>query len=288
MSKYALVASYYDKYEKTDQKYKNEVEIKLPNIDLSTIQAIDFFTASHDVIDIFGLIDKYQHITGINHLAIKYQSDRNNRVNYFRVICNNKDFALCTKNNFLKTYQISGKYRTALLVSSDANLFQIEKRNLLQILERGNFLEFQRLYPYQDDLAFLVRRYFDSCYDTEDSKLSELSLIVLEFSRYTTFRKWIVVQGRQDKSLKEIVFKSQRGKVASNFTQKSQNLIAFSREEYEEEYEKNFYSLHHISYGAYQARQYNTLRLEEDKEEFLEENEIEQICFQPFMKRLHR
>ena len=287
MSKYSLVASYYDRYEKNPNlKYKNEVEINLPNADLSTIQAIDYFTTSHSKIDIFRLIEKYQKITGKNHLAIKVK--RGNEVDYFRVIYDNKSFIDCTKNNPSKTYQISGKYRTTLVVPDNADLFQTEKRKLLQILEERDFLEFQKIYSYQDDLEFLVRRYLNSFYDTENARLTELSLIILEFSRYMTFRKWIIDQEKQKQLQKETTSNHQKKNIkASPVCQQSKPIVP-SKEEYEEEYEKKFIQLHNISYATYQMRQYNTSHLEEDKEEFLEEHEIEQIYIHPLTKSLHR
>ena len=69
MPKYYLVASYYDKYK---NQFQNEFVVTLPGIDLTSIQAIDSFTASHTLIELLQLIEQETHRQGLNHLAIKY------------------------------------------------------------------------------------------------------------------------------------------------------------------------------------------------------------------------
>lgn len=288
MSKYSLVASYYDQYEKTNQKYKNEIEINIPGVDLSTIQAIDFFTSSHTKSEIFTLLEQTIGLTERNHLAIKYQKRKTEDSDYFKVIYNHPDFASCTKDNTSKTYQIDEKYISTKLIQNHNDLFQLEKRKLLQLLEARDVSKFQEYYPYQDDFSYLVNRYFNSSYDTEYDNQRDLNLILLEFSRYTTFRKWIIAQEKNKKGFRESSYYSIKKPISSIPTAKSSSASVRSVEEYEQEYQKKFESAYHIPYETYQTTQYNTSHLEEDKEEFLETEEIEQLHSCYLRKKNHR
>ena len=70
MSKYYLVASYYNVYKKS---YTNEVIIrKLNNISLSSLIKIDEFTSKYTELEILNMIENELGINSLNHLAIKY------------------------------------------------------------------------------------------------------------------------------------------------------------------------------------------------------------------------
>lgn len=260
MSKYYLVASYYDMYQRN---YKNEIVLNLPTVDLSTIQAIDYYTSSHTSQEIFNQIEQTMGVKGLNHLSIKYYKNKYAKPSYSRTIENDPDFLPCTQN-------ITSK---APVVSSKIELFQKEKSQLLNLLEKRDLESFQANYPFQDQFSFLVTRWINASYDEPEAEQEELKNILLEFSRYETFRGWIVVAKSKQKFYQKVVTR----KSIINPVSKSQPLTVKSISDYEEEYQKKFAEQNKVSYGSYQTYQYNTSHLEEDKEEFLEEQEVNQL-----------
>lgn len=275
MSKYTLVASYYDKYEKNSNlKYKNEVEVSLSEIDLSTLQAIDNFTSSHTYFEIFQLLEYEKDIKGKNHLAIKYQKNKTSKPTYYKVIENRKDFTPCTKDNVLKTYPSINKMITSLVVQNNNELFQKEKRKLSNIIEERNFEDFIKCFPYENsDLYHLVNRYINTDYDNDTARYEDYQKIMNEFSRYKTFRGWFVITNL-DTPKKNI---TKIEKQPSNDYQTYKPIFPKTREYHEEEYRKNFEQQNNISYETYQTYKYNTSSLQDDKEEFLEEEEISRL-----------
>lgn len=281
MPKYHLVASYYDIFEKNSSlRYKNEIEISLPGIDLSTLQAIDNFTASHSQIEIYKILEQQLGIAGRNQLSIKYQKNKTSNPIYYKVIKNNPEFVSCTQNNKLASYWIGNKNVRSLVVSRYTPLFEKELSNLLKIIENRNLEEFHQMYPYENsDLYFLVKRYIGTSFDTMEASQTDLDLIIKEFSRYKTFRGWIVAK-EKTKDYQKGFTKFTTNVKPQPFSQKP--IPVHSIEEHAAEYQRNFDNdsenkKNGITYESYQTYQYNTAHLEEDKEEFLEENEMDLI-----------
>lgn len=277
MPKYHLVASYYDMFEKNPNlKYKNEVKISLPNIDLSTLQAIDFFTASHTSLEIFKIIKEQLGISGRNQLSIKYEKNKADKPDYYRVITNNPEFATCTKKNELIGYWVGDNYIKTLAVPMYSPLLEKEFQELKTIIETKDLDQFEQMFPYKNsNLHFLVTRYIASSYDTNEAMQADLKTIEKEFSRYKTFRGWIIAKEKA-KSYR----RTQTSSAINNQPtgQKPKETIEpQSIKKYAEEYQKEFDKINKdkgITYDSYQTYQYNTSHLEMDKEEFLEESEM--------------
>lgn len=282
MPKYHLVASYYDLYEKNPNlKYKNEVEINIPGIDLSTLQAIDLFTASHSKLEIIDLLNDELGITGRNSLAIKYQKNKSSNPVYYKIIENNKEFipcTNCTKNDNLISYYVGDKFVRTLSVLHTP-LFVKELRVLVKIIYEKNIEEFKRLYPYPNsDLYYLVTRFINTSYDTPEAEIEDLKLIEKEFSRYMTFRGWIIAKENKNKELDREPINEKR--IETKQEKSKTKIQVKSIKEYIEESIQQFDKKNKdngITYAKVKAHQYNTSNLDNDKEEFLTEYEMGDI-----------
>ena len=275
MSKYCLVASYYDMFEKNPSlKYKNEVVIDLPNIKLTTLQAIDKFTASHTRMEIFNILEKELGITGRNQLAVKFQMNKSSMPNYYKVIENNPEFVSCTEDNELKIY-FDG---TRALAVKESLFFLKEWRELLKVIEKRDLEAFRQMYPYEGrNLTYLVERFVNSSYDTGEEYMRELDIIKKELGKYKTFREWILAKDKNMTYKKSSVVKKTTTKQSIKFG--LENIPKQTIQEIENDYEREFNNDEKnkdrgITYQSYQTYQYNVAYLDEDKEEFLEDEEI--------------
>jgi len=269
MSKYHLVASYYNLYQK---KYENEIEVTIPGIDLSTIQAIDYYTSSHTNQEILSKIEQVTGIKGLNHLSIKYYKNKTAKPIYYHIIEYFPEFTPCTKSTITKQYKLLGKLMVTSVVLNDIELFQKEKSELLQIIEKRNLEAFEKRYPYNDQFYFLVTRIITSSYDEQQEMQNDLNQAMLELSRYKTFRGWIVAK-QKEKKYQPITRKDNTLQ-----KEKKEPITVKSISEYEEEYTKIYEEKNKQSYQKNFAYQYNTSHLDEDAEEFLEIDEMDQIC----------
>lgn len=260
MSKYYLVASYYDMYKKS---YINEITIKkLNNISLSSLIKIDDFTSNYAEIEILNMIEKELNIKGINHLSIKYVKNDYEQPIYYQVITNNKEFNSCIKSTQTKEVKLMDKYRKTSFVSLNNELLKKELVELLKILETKNYLLFKEVYPKENDFSFLVKNYMNSNYDNELYREEDLKKIILEFSRYKTFRGWIInkTSPKSKKKSQNITNKQ------VTLKPKKINSIEENIEFYEKEYEKRTGR----SYSSY-----NTASFNEDNDEYLSEEEYD-------------
>ena len=262
MSKYYLVASYYNIRTK---QYENETIIKsLPEVNLTTLSKIDEFTTSHTIPDILNLIEKELGRTGFNHLAIIYLKNQNSAPIHYRVIENdqrfNKSIITCnTEDNY-----ILNKRRKTNYLNRGNDLF-LEQVNILKnILENKDYEKFNNIYPYDNDFSYLVKRYMDSSYDTEEAILNDLNLILLEFSRYKTFRGWYSNQLK----LKNNIRIRNHGPQEQINISKQPKVIIHTNEENMTIFESRFKEKTGKSYSEYTTNEYNI-----ENEEYLSEEE---------------
>ena len=238
MARYYLAASYYDKQKKT---YTNQITINNINgIKLSSLDKIDSFTSEHTSLEIFNMIEKELNINNINHLAIKYLKKNDSPPKYYKVITSDKLFNECIKSMRKTKITILDKTRDTYLVNRNNPLFKQELTKLLEIINKKDINEFYKNYPYSskiNDLSFLVERYLNTSYDNDMDKEKDLELILLEFSRYKTFRGWFIEQIK----LKYNITSNQKINQQQETTPKQKNKTPpKSIEENIEQYEKKF------------------------------------------------
>lgn len=272
MSKYYLVGSSYNTYNKS---YNDEVIIKsLNGIKLSSLSKIDDFTSRYSYFDIFKMMEKELKIKSLNHLAIKYVKSDNSKPVYYRIIGEDKLYNECVKNLETRKVSVLGKTRETLFVKRNNELFKKELSKLLEVINSGSFDKFREIYPIDNDFSFLVRRYLDTSYDDELDKEKDLELILLEFSRYKTFRGWFVEgEKKKDTLIKKrgIVNVRKENKKKMKIATFDENMALF---------EDKFLKDNNVSYSQYRTLEHNQGEIyhndycEDIKEEFLDEEEF--------------
>lgn len=272
MGRYYLVGSYYDMYKKT---YSNEIKIKeIDGVKLSSLVSIDNFTSKYTNLEVINMIEKELGIKGINHLVVRYSKSNDFAFEHYRVIYKDDMFNSCINSLKENTVNILGKTRKTLFVDRNNELYKNEVKKILEIIKNRDIDTFNKIYPKNNDFSLLVRRYLNSSYDNELDKEDDLKLILLEFSRYKTFRGWIVEQNK----LKENSFDRSTNYKNTNSSTKnnSKNKIHISTyEESSKEFDKMFVSRNNMGYDQYRTLEHNCY--DDEKEEFLDLDEYNRM-----------
>lgn len=261
MPKYNLIASYYDMFEvDRTKRYKNSIAIdgeKL-GVDLSTLQAIDKFTSSHNRSQIFQILENQLGIQGKNHLAIQYKKNQNAEPEYYRIIENYPEFTPCTKIEAGKQkleYKAFSKKYTALGVPQNVELFQKEKERLFTLIEEANYEEIKKYLHPQSLLSRLIEEYFFGAHDNIETSRAELKEIIKkEFTRYKTFRGWIVNKEQLNQRYFE---RRPRRRNLIPAPASPKKIIPRTQAEYEEKFLKDFKEKYKKSWGQAITEEYN-------------------------------
>lgn len=250
MSKYHLVASYYNIL---NNSFEEEIIITIPNIRLSTLIEIDKFTSSHTKSEILTIITKNLKIKpNLNHLAIRYTTPKKTSPIYYKIIDYNIPFYECITT-------ISNNQ-----INPNSPLFKKEKEHLLEILKTKNLEEFKQKFPYQTTFSFFVEnRFLTAAFDNEYEEIKTLEFILKEFSKYETFRLWVLAS--QKKKQKKINQPN-----SPSLPKTNKNPSPKTIPQYELEYEEYFKKKHSITYLEYLTNIHNTST---QKEEFLTKEE---------------
>ncbi len=266
MSKYYLTAAYYN-----GKEFINEVAIDhLKGYSLNSLQDIDLFTASHSLQEIIQILSQDYDIDPRSFVSIKRYKNANATPDYYQAIIYNANYYQAISGMREIVYSISGHKMRTLAVSKDNPFYQSEFLKLDEMLNKKDIASFEKMYPYDNAFSTLVRRYMSDGYDNDLEKEKDYFLLKTEFSRYKTFRSWIMVQEKAKKRKNQSV-KSHK---STKTIQDKQSTEAKSIEEYEEEFVRMFKQKKNISYDSYEVSKYNLAHLEEDKEEFLNEEEF--------------
>lgn len=188
MGRYALVASYYNIKTK---RYENKVEVKVDGYDFSKLEDIDKFSLGNSKSNMWNIIRNQNSVDGRNFLSIRYIENNRTDPIYYMVIHDNKDLLSCV-NDLALGYGSQGKY--TYLINNNNLFFQSERKKLVDIIERRDYEMIDTLVGKRGNLRFLIDRYLSSDYDFGDQEKKNLDMrdIFLEFSRYKTFRGWVV------------------------------------------------------------------------------------------------
>lgn len=271
MGRYYLVGSYYDMYKKT---YSNEIKIKeLDGIKLSSLVSIDSFTSKYNSLEIINMIEKELGIKGINHLVVRYSKSNDSVPEHYRVIYKDDMFNSCVNSLRENTVNILGKTRKTLFVDRNNELYRSEVKKVLDIIKSGNIDMFSKIYSKNNDFSLLVRRYLNSSYDNELDKEEDLKLILLEFSRYKTFRGWIVEQGKLKENSFDRSATYNKRSISKNVSKNKVNISTY--EENSKEFDKMFVERNNMSYDQYRTMEHNCN--DDEKEEFLDIDEYNKM-----------
>lgn len=270
MAKYQLVASHYNS---NTGKYENEQVITMPGYDLNSLIGIDRFTCLHTKDELLRIIRQENNIdSNINTISIRYFKNAKANPSYYQIVTNSQIIEDVLDD--IEPKQFYGvKNRIADAINKNNSAFNSEKIRLIQLLETRNLEELDRLIHKNSDLKHLINRYLNSYYDNEDEKEKDLALIILEFSRYKTFRGWVVANSKTYTKGKNTTT------IISSKPKKEKKIEVKSIEQHEIEYEENFEEKHNITYIEQTTYDYNTRDLDDDKEEFIEPDELEQMGY---------
>lgn len=267
MGKYELVASHYDLYR---HEYLNEIVIRYPNIDLTNLETIDHFTSRFSEIELFKKISEYNALTNQNHLSIRYLKKKNMNPNYFKVIYENS--MIYNMSNQVEC-RMTGSYEHPYANAVPMNeTFHLEFREIEDILTMKNIQRIIDFFGENHPLSALAQQYLKcDSYDYEGLEQIKQRL-KQEFSRYKTFRGWIISKKNPIRKKKNLIIKTESLK-------KKEKIILKTIEEYEQEFENNFLKENNMSYKQQQLNDYNRRYLEEDQEEFIDESEMDQMGY---------
>ena len=270
MSKYYLVASIFD-----GQDFYDETPIKsLGNFSLETLKDIDLFTARYTSLELFQLVYQELENKNYNQLSIKHKKNKESTPSYYRVITGDKSYLEAILDMKEVTYQLPERKSTSLIINKDSSLYKQEKEKLDKILKEKNIEAFNQIYPYQTEFSFLVTRYLKTDYENIDEMIRDYQMIINEFSSYKTFRYWYILNIKNGK--KEFSNSQKNKQQKKSKVQKKKPSIK-TIQEYEEDFERIFLQKQNKSYDQYLVSKYNLSHLDEGKEEFLEEQELNKM-----------
>lgn len=270
MSKYYLVASYFD----GRNFYDEEIIKNLAGVNLDKLNTIDVFTSSHSLLELFSLMESELGVSRRNQLSIKCLKNKDATPNYYRVIVDDKNYLEAVLGMKEVSYRAMDKKRKALSIRGDSELYQQERQFLIGILNTRDISLFDQIYPYSNQFSYLVHRYLETDYDDVQVMNNDYQMIMDEFSNYKTFRYWYILRNKNQHKKENrnfIIFK--RNVSDSNKKKKTVKSI----QECEEEFEKKFYEKNHMLFEDYEAISHNLAYLDEDKEEYLDVDEVERM-----------
>lgn len=264
MGLYTLVASRYDR---VNARYLDEVKIQLEGGPNNKLMQIDAYTSSGSKMELLNELKEKKLIANQDTLSIRYIKDNNSKAIYYRVIYDNQKFQTCFKSLTKRNYYDNGRLKISDALRYDNEYFKEEWAKLKQLIIEKKEEEIKLLYPKENKLMNFIHNYLKSFYDNDLEKEKDLEKIKEEFSRYKTFRGWVVATS---KHISKTTVYPTKPKV-----QEMKRKEPISIEAAEIEYEKKIETITGVSYNKYLADNYN--RRDLDNEEFLEESEMDQV-----------
>lgn len=266
MGKYTLVASHYDR---NRGEFLNEIKINVPNIDLTNLDSIDQFTSQYNELNLTKEIEKYNTLTNQNFFSIRYLKSNDSKPIYYKVIYSNE--LIHNLSAKVEVKLIGNKQHShAKAVPMNVN-FGSEFKQIEEILDNRNIDKLIEYFGEFHPIISLARNYIN-CDPFDYVGLEQCKKMVRqEFSRYKTFRGWIVAKEKKNVKYNKPIVPKVR--------EKQRPIIVKTIEENEQGYINKYNDEHQITYEEQKALDYNTRSLDEDKEEFIEPDEMEQMGY---------
>ena len=258
MGKYNLVASCYNSNRNC---FTDEIEIKLQDGPKNELVRIDSYTTLYTKHEFLEKLRQNKIIKNQDTLSIRYLKSKNSQPIYYSTIFDQPKLASSIQHLIEKKRSQNPK-KIFLAVRLDDPYFQAEWLELNRLIQQNNLSQIQQKYKNQKELVFLIERYLESFYDEETAKEQDLKEIQLEFSRYKTFRGWIAS-------------KTKRTIMAS--PRKKETVISNPKINTNQDFDTLFKKKKLMDYKTYLLNQYN--RQDMEKEEFIEEDELEQMGY---------
>ena len=196
MGKYQLVGVYYDD---STKKISNEKQLISKKARLSNLISIDRFTSSRDGVSLWRELAKYNDISDINTLVLKYNRDKDSKPTYMPVIIDNKYLLSATYNCKSRKSRYNNK-TFHYFINHKSTKFH-------EVCERFFYLLFSFRYKsnkeseskeYKKHMDRLVKncsdlkKYVDWCLGVDLMVEEDFGWLKEELSKYKTFRNVLV------------------------------------------------------------------------------------------------
>ena len=199
--KYELVASFYEK-----GRFKEEIVLEGAP---TTLHEIDYLTCIYPNMHYFlNLLDRDGIISGKNHLSIRFVKDK--EYHYIQPLFGYPELQQIIPYLRQKEAYSDGKKHYFLAIPNEHPLYKEKLRELYEWINISPELFFDNIYGknYPKKLNRFVSLYLEDKDTTfthaEDERafLDNKSLLELEFSRYKTFRGYLIrtTQYKQDRN----------------------------------------------------------------------------------------
>ncbi len=258
MGKYNLVASCYNSNRNC---FTDEIEIKLQDGPKNELVRIDSYTTLYTKHEFLEKLRQNKIIENQDTLSIRYLKSKNSQPIYYSTIFDQPKLASSIQHLIEKKHSQNPK-KIFLAVRLDDPYFQAEWVELNRLIQQNNLSQIQQKYKNQKELVFLIERYLESFYDEAAAKEQDLKEIQLEFSRYKTFRGWVASKSKRK---------------TTPFSVKKEIVTPSPSFNSNQDFETLFQKKKLVDYKTYLLNQYN--RQDMEKEEFIEEDELEQMGY---------
>lgn len=270
MSKYYLVTSFYDGKDFLDERYIP----KILGVEFKDLRDIDLFTSSHSKIEILESIYNDLKLGSKNQLAIKRYRNKDAIPDYYSVIFNHPEYHEAISKVKKISYQLpGGRFRDSISVDQRSPLYLSEFSLLKDYLKNRDMKHLKELFGYESELFYLIKRYLSTDYDSDYERKRDYQMIVNEFSSYKTFRYWIIQREKVKRKSTYFAPPSvKRQPIIEERLVQPKSIM-----EYEEEFSDQFMKEKKITYEEYLTSLNNLSRLSEEKEEFLDQDEYQEM-----------
>lgn len=272
MGKYALVASCYNR--KTG-KFENERIVKIDGVDLTKLHKIDEYTSGIAEYELWNkLIKEYNLDQSYNHFAVcDYSNDR--QPIYYKAIFHNPTLNSCAKT--VETRQLrysNGEYSYAI---DQSNVLFLEEMNKIEeIIRNKDLAKLHILYPKTSELPHLIERQIEY---TETDDYEAIFRIKDQLSKYKNFRNWILANIKNREYQAEVTESENidRTNRIQELEHLRDDIILATSVPVEEEIHRKKEKKQQEAALKHQTHPYNLQYLDEDIEEFLDEEEVDNM-----------
>lgn len=267
MGKYALVASRYDA---NSGKFINEKVIKISGLNLTNLLSIDKFSSEVDYKVLWNKISLENDVEGLTTLSVRYIKNKSSSPIYMKSIISNPVIYSCccdARVEYLNNRGYSYK------IDCNNKYLREAKDRVISLIEKKNEEELENLFYNNKNLLFLIKRYMSNSYDMDEMVEREWDFrnIMDEFSRYKVFRGYVIADYKM---------KHDYGiKIRRNSTNNKVNVSKMVKRENEVDsyFDAKCECEFGMNYDRWLCYDYNTRFVDEDKEEFIEVDELEQM-----------
>lgn len=188
---YSLVGSVYNMF--SELPYQEETIIKLPNINLNTLEEIDLYTSRLSITEFYQTLP--ESLQNKNLFSIRVENSDTQTYYYIRTIMNNPQIYNILRSIKKQKVLLTNGYKTLSLVPI-CSLVNDCWEKIEQALKNRDEDTLGKYFSPNSSYYFKLIRHINSGYDfgMEEKMLEELKL---EFRDYRIFRKAYIAQEKE-------------------------------------------------------------------------------------------